>query len=153
MRFIADFHIHSKFSRATSKDMEVESLAHWAKKKGISLLGTGDFTHPTYIAELKSKLAPMGNGLFELKQGEKSVRFILTSEVCNIYTQDGKVRRIHTLIFAPSFEVVEAIRTKLGHYGKLSSDGRPIRRNVFPYPGHRNGPLLGSRDELETLET
>jgi len=126
MRFVADFHIHSKFSRATSKDMEVESLAHWAKKKGISLLGTGDFTHPTYIAELKSKLAPLGNGLFELKHGEKSVRFILTSEVCNIYTQDGKVRRVHTLIFAPSFEVVEAIRTKLGHYGKLSSDGRPI---------------------------
>jgi uncharacterized protein (TIGR00375 family) len=126
MRFFADFHIHSKFSRATSKDMEVESLAQWARKKGISLLGTGDFTHPTYVAELKSKLAALGNGLFELKHGEKSVRFILTSEVSNIYTQDGKVRRIHTLLFAPSFEVVEAIRTRLGHYGKLASDGRPI---------------------------
>ncbi len=126
MRFIADFHIHSKFSRATSKDMEVESLAQWAKKKGISLLGTGDFTHPTYVAELRSKLAALGNGLFELKHGEKSVKFVLTAEVSNIYTQDGKVRRIHTLLFAPSFEVVEAIRSRLGHYGKLSSDGRPI---------------------------
>ena len=84
MRFIADFHIHSKFSRATSKEMEVESLAQWGKKKGISLLGTGDFTHPTYVAELKSKLAPLGNGLFELKHGEKGVRFMLTSEVSNI---------------------------------------------------------------------
>ncbi len=126
MRFIADFHIHSKFSRATSKEMEVESLARWAKKKGIALLGTGDFTHPTYFAELKSKLEPLGNGLFKLKKGEQGVRYILTAEVSNIYTQDGKVRRIHTLIFAPSFEVVEAIRSKLGNLGKLSSDGRPI---------------------------
>jgi uncharacterized protein (TIGR00375 family) len=126
MRFIADFHLHSKFSRATSKDMEVETLARWAKKKGISLLGTGDFTHPTYFAELRSKLVPMGNGLFELKKGEKEVKFILTTELSNIYSQGGKVRRIHSLIFAPSFEVVEAIRSKLGNLGKLSSDGRPI---------------------------
>ncbi|NWF94399.1 MAG: DNA helicase UvrD [Syntrophaceae bacterium] len=126
MRFIADFHLHSKFSRATSKDMEVESLARWAKRKGISLLGTGDFTHPTYFAELRSKLVPMGNGLFELKKGEKGVKFILTTEVSNIYTQDGKVRRIHNLIFVPSFEVAEAIASRLGNLGKLSSDGRPI---------------------------
>jgi uncharacterized protein (TIGR00375 family) len=126
MRFIADFHLHSKFSRATSKDMEVETLARWGKKKGISLLGTGDFTHPTYFAELRSKLVPLGNGLFELKKEEKGVKFILTTEVSNIYTQGGKVRRIHNLIFAPSFEVAEAIRSKLGNLGKLSSDGRPI---------------------------
>jgi uncharacterized protein (TIGR00375 family) len=126
MRFIADFHLHSKFSRATSKDMEVETLARWGKKKGVSLLGTGDFTHPTYFAELRSKLVPLDNGLFELKKGEKEAKFILTTEVSNIYTQGGKVRRIHTLIFAPSFEVAEAIRSKLGNLGKLSSDGRPI---------------------------
>jgi uncharacterized protein (TIGR00375 family) len=130
MRFIADFHLHSKFSRATSKEMEVETLARWGKKKGISLLGTGDFTHPTYFAELRSKLVPLGNGLFELKKGEKEVKFILTTELCNIFTQNGKVRRIHNLIFAPSFEVVEAIRSKLGNLGKLSSDGRPI----FSFP-------------------
>ena len=126
MRFIADFHIHSKYSRATSKDMEVETLARWAKRKGISLLGTGDFTHPTYFAELRSKLVPTGNGLFELKNGEKDVRFILTTELCNIYTQDGKVRRIHNLIFIPSLEVADKLRSKLGNLGKLSSDGRPI---------------------------
>ena len=126
MRFIADFHIHSKFSRATSKEMEVETLARWAKKKGIALLGTGDFTHPTYFAELRSKLEPSGNGLFKLKKEETGVQYILTTEVCNIYTQNGKGRRIHTLIFAPGLEVVEAIRSKLGNLGKLSSDGRPI---------------------------
>ncbi len=104
----------------------METLARWAKKKGIALLGTGDFTHPTYFAELKSKLEPLGNGLFNLRKGEQDVRFVLTAEVCNIYSQDGRSRRIHTLIFAPSFEVAEAIRSKLGNLGKLSSDGRPI---------------------------
>jgi uncharacterized protein (TIGR00375 family) len=126
MRFFADFHIHSKFSRATSREMEVETLAPWAKKKGIALLGTGDFTHPTYFAELRSKLEPLGNGLFKLRKGEQGVQYILTTEVSNIYSQNGKVRRIHNLIFAPSFEVVESIRSKLGNLGKLSSDGRPI---------------------------
>jgi uncharacterized protein (TIGR00375 family) len=126
MRFIADFHLHSKFSRATSREMGVETLARWAKKKGIDLLGTGDFTHPTYFAELRSKLEPTGNGLFQLKKGDQGVQYILTTEVSNIYSQNGKVRRIHNLIFAPSFEVVEVIRSKLGNLGKLSSDGRPI---------------------------
>jgi uncharacterized protein (TIGR00375 family) len=106
--------------------MEVETLARWAKKKGIGLLGTGDFTHPTYFAELRSKLEPSGSGLFKLKKEDLGVRYILTAEVSNIYTQNGKGRRIHTLIFAPSFEVVEAIRSKLSNLGKLSSDGRPI---------------------------
>ncbi|MDI7259994.1 MAG: endonuclease Q family protein [Thermodesulfobacteriota bacterium] len=126
MRFIADFHLHSKYSRATSKDMEVEMLARWAKKKGIALLGTGDFTHPIYFAELRSKLVPSGNGLFQLKKEDQGIHYILTTEVSNIYTQGGRVRRIHNLIFAPSFEVVEAIRSRLGNLGKLSSDGRPI---------------------------
>jgi len=126
MRFLADFHLHSKYSRATSKDMEVETLARWAKKKGITLLGTGDFTHPTYFAELRSKLEPLGNGLFRLKKEDQGVRYILTTEVSNIYSQNGKVRRIHNLIFAPDFEVVEVIRSRLGNLGKLSSDGRPI---------------------------
>ncbi|MCX8118691.1 MAG: endonuclease Q family protein [Desulfobacterota bacterium] len=126
MKFIADFHLHSKYSRATSKDMEVETLARWAKKKGIALVGTGDFTHPTYFAELQSKLRPLGNGLFRLRKGEEAVHFILTTEVSNIYSQGGKVRRIHNMIFAPTFEVAEAIRLRLGRYGNLSSDGRPI---------------------------
>ena len=126
MRFIADFHLHSKYSRATSKDMEVETLGRWAKKKGISLLGTGDFTHPTYFAGLQAKLEPLGNGLFRLKKGDEGTRFILTTELSNIYSQGGKVRRIHSLIFAPSFKVVEALSARLSSLGKLSSDGRPI---------------------------
>ncbi|HUL22257.1 MAG TPA: DNA helicase UvrD, partial [Thermodesulfobacteriota bacterium] len=84
--------------------MEVETLARWAKKKGIALLGTGDFTHPTYFSELRSKLEPSGNGLFRLKKGEQGVQYLLTTEVSNIYTQNGKGRRIHTLLFAPGFE-------------------------------------------------
>jgi uncharacterized protein (TIGR00375 family) len=126
MRFIADFHIHSKYSRATSKDMEVETLAQWAKKKGISVVGTGDFTHPTYFAELRSKLEPSHPGLFKLRRGVQEVHYLLTAEVSNIYSQGGKVRRIHSLIFAPSFNAAEAIRSKLGNLGKLASDGRPI---------------------------
>ncbi len=125
-RFFADFHLHSKYSRATSREMEVESLSRWAKKKGIGLVGTGDFTHPTYRSELRSKLEPLGNGLFRLKKDDLGVRFILTAEISNIYSQGGRVRRIHTLLFAPSFEVVEAIASSLGNFGKLSSDGRPI---------------------------
>lgn len=126
MKFIADFHIHSKYSRATSKEMEVEALGRWAKKKGIDLMGTGDFTHPFYLSELKTKLEPKGNGLFQLKRGDKKTDFILTGEVSNIYHQGGRLRKIHTVVFAPSIKVVEKINTKLAGKGKLSADGRPI---------------------------
>ncbi|HEX9911903.1 MAG TPA: endonuclease Q family protein [candidate division Zixibacteria bacterium] len=130
MRFIADFHVHSKYSRATSQEMEVESLSKWAEIKGISLLGSGDFTHPTYLFELKEKLGPLGNGLFQLKNKKCPVRFILTAELNNIFHQNGRLRKIHTLVFAPSFEIVEKINKKLENLGKLSSDGRPI----FTFP-------------------
>ena len=125
-RIIADLHIHSKYSRATSQDMDVTTLNHWGKIKGINLLGTGDFTHPSYLAELKQKLVSNGHGLFHLKNNPDSVHFMLTVEVSNIYSDKGKVRRIHTLIFAPSFEVVEKINSTLSGWGKLASDGRPI---------------------------
>ncbi len=126
MKFIADLHLHSRYSRATSQEMEVKTLALWAKRKGIKLLGTGDFTHPLYFLDLKSKLNPLGNGLFTLKDDPEGAHFMLTAEVSNMYTQGGKSRRIHTLIFAPSFEIVERIDAKLGKYGKIGSDGRPI---------------------------
>jgi uncharacterized protein (TIGR00375 family) len=126
MKFIADLHLHSKYSRATSQEMEVKALAQWAKRKGIKLLGTGDFTHPLYFLDLKSKLNPLGNGLFVLKEEPDGTHFMLTVEVSNMYSQGGKSRRIHTLIFAPSFEVVEKINTRLSKYGKTGSDGRPI---------------------------
>ncbi|MBI4607567.1 MAG: DNA helicase UvrD [Candidatus Rokubacteria bacterium] len=126
MRVVADFHVHSRYSRATSRDMEVETLARWARWKGVTLLGTGDFTHPTYFAELKAKLAPTGNGLFVLKRGPRDVSFMLTVEVSNVYVQGGRQRRIHTLIFAPSLEIAARINRVLAGYGKLASDGRPM---------------------------
>ncbi len=86
MKFTADFHIHSKYSRATSREMEVETLARYAEMKGIHLLGTGDFTHPQYFAELKGALEPLGNGLFKLRNAKSPVHFILTVEVSNIFS-------------------------------------------------------------------
>jgi uncharacterized protein (TIGR00375 family) len=122
MEFIADFHIHTKYSRATSPNMNIEYLSKFAKIKGINLLGTGDFTHPLWCAELKKKLKPLGTGIFSYD----NMNFILTGEVSSIYTQNGKGRRIHNLIFAPNFESVERINAALSRYGKLASDGRPI---------------------------
>ena len=126
MKFTADFHIHSKYSRATSGEMEAETLALWAEKKGINLLGTGDFTHPQYFTELQGALAPTGNGLFTLRSRPSSVHFILTVEVSNIFSVKGVVKRIHTVIFAPTFEVAEKINSQLSRLGKVASDGRPI---------------------------
>jgi len=120
-RFIADFHIHSKYSRATSPEMDVEHLSRFAEIKGIALLGTGDFTHPFYLAELKEKLQPLDNGLFL----NGNTRFILTAEVCNNFYSGGSGKRMHTLIFAPGFETAERINARLQGYGKLGSDGRP----------------------------
>ncbi len=126
MRIVADLHIHSKYSRATSREMEVETLARWAKWKGVNLLGTGDFTHPTYFAELRTKLQSQGTGLFTLKRGDRDVHFMLTVEVANVYSQGGRQRRIHTLIFAPSMEVAARLNAGLGRLGSLASDGRPM---------------------------
>ena len=121
MPFIADLHIHSKYSRATSKDMDLEGLSKWAKLKGVSLLGTGDFTHPLWLAELKEKLEPLGNGFFSYKD----TQFVLTVEVSNIYSQDGALRKIHQLILAPDFKTVDAINSELKKHGNLKADGRP----------------------------
>ncbi len=128
MRIVADLHIHSRFSYACSKEMEVERLAWWARRKGISLLGTGDFTHPIYLTHLKQTLEPAEEGLFRLRAGERDVRFMLTVEVTNIFRQDGRLRKTHTLIFAPSFSVVERLNARLADHGKLAMDGRPTLR-------------------------
>lgn len=126
MRIVADFHIHSKYSRATSRDMEIKTLERFARAKGINLLGTGDFTHPEYFSELKAALEPLGNGLFRLKGTDSPVRFILTVEVSNIFSVRGTVKRVHTIVIAPSFEAVSKINRSLGRRGKLASDGRPV---------------------------
>ena len=126
MVFVADFHIHSKYSRATSPNMDLENLDKWAKIKGIKILGTGDSTHPEWFRELKSKLVMVEPGLFKLRKSNSETRFLLTSEISCIYSKTGKVRKVHILIFAPSFEVCEKINSYLATIGNLKADGRPI---------------------------
>ena len=122
MAFIADFHIHSKYSRATSKEMDIASLAKWAKIKGISMLGTGDFTHPVWLSELKTKLEETEYGVYRYE----NISFILTAEVSNIYFKAGRTRKVHNIIFTPDFKTACEINKVLADYGDLSSDGRPI---------------------------
>jgi uncharacterized protein (TIGR00375 family) len=122
MQFIADLHIHSKYSRATSREMDLDPLAAWARLKGISLLGTGDFTHHLWLQELKRKLTPQGPGLFTYQ----GINFILNVEVSNIYSKNGRGRRIHNIIFAPDFTTVDRINHELAGFGNLSADGRPM---------------------------
>jgi len=176
MKFIADFHIHSKYSRATSKNMDLENLDKWAKIKGIKVLGTGDFTHPEWLKSLKEELEPAEPGLYQLKskiQNPKSkdeTRFILTSEISCIYSKGGRVRKIHIVVFSPSFEICEKINTQLGWIGNLKSDGRPIlgldakelvkivlniSQDCFIVPAHMWTPwfsIFGSKSGFDSLE-
>ena len=122
MEFIADFHIHSKYSRATSRNMDVKHLAEWAKLKGITLMGTGDFTHHLWLEELKNNLQDLGNGLFKFND----IYFVLTSEISSIYSKGGRTYRIHNMIFSPSFATTDKINERLSRLGNLASDGRPI---------------------------
>ncbi len=123
MQLIADLHIHSRFARGCSKDLSIANLEKYARIKGIDVLGTGDFTHPHWLKELKQELKEDGSGLLQTKSGYK---FMLQTEVSLIYTQDNKGRRIHHLILAPSFEIVDQINEALAKRGNLMSDGRPI---------------------------
>jgi uncharacterized protein (TIGR00375 family) len=128
-RIIADLHIHTKYSRATSREMNLDSIALWARRKGIDLVATGDFTHPAHFASIEEKLEPVENGLFALKgkaQDDRAVRFMLTAEVSNIFSQDGRTRKIHSLIFSPTVEAARKINSTLSGLGNIHSDGRPI---------------------------
>jgi uncharacterized protein (TIGR00375 family) len=126
MKFIADFHLHSKYSRATSKEMNLENLAKWAQIKGLKILGTGDFTQPDWLKSLKEKLEPVEPGLFKLKNSNFETRFILTTEVSCVFNKNKKLRKIHIIIFSPSFEVCEKINAYFSWIGNLKADGRPI---------------------------
>ncbi len=136
MKFIADLHIHSKYSRATSPDMTPENLWRWAQLKGIKVLGTGDFTHPKWLNELKEKLDNYDNNLFKLKGKYKhnnipnsclsDIYFMLTAEISCIYGKKGKTRKIHSIILAPDFNTIGKINLRLSKIGNLSADGRPI---------------------------
>jgi len=140
MKYTADLHIHSKFSRATSRDMTFDTLAYWSKVKGISVLATADFTHPEWFFLTREKLEPKGNGFFRLKSprrpdwepflsvtlGPEDVSFVLSTEISFIYSKKGRVRKVHLLLLAPDFESVEKINARLAGVGNLRSDGRPI---------------------------
>lgn len=136
MKFIADLHVHSRYSRATSPDMSPEGLCKWAQIKGIGVIGTGDFTHPLWIEELMEKLEPAGAGLYRLKEihipsnvpvsCRKDVRFMLTAEVSSIYSKAGRTRKVHTILLAPGFKEAMAINERLSRIGNIRSDGRPI---------------------------
>ena len=136
MRFIADFHIHSRYSRATSKDMLPENIWKWAQLKGITVIGTGDFTHPEWFKELREKIESAENGLFRFKKEFRTddvpdlcradVFFILSAEISCIYSKKGKVRKIHSIVFVPDFATAARINAVLSKIGNLSSDGRPI---------------------------
>ena len=136
MKTIADLHIHSRFSMATSKEGTPENLDFWARKKGISLIGTGDFTHPVWREELKERLVSEGNGLYRLRDeyvkeesrkfpGE-GTRFVVSGEISSIYKKNGKTRKVHNVILLPGLEAADAMAQRLEKIGNIHSDGRPI---------------------------
>ncbi len=167
MEIISDFHIHSRFSRATSKEITINNLVKYAKIKGLNLLGTGDFTHPLWLKELKENLKEDGSGILKTEDG---FPFILQAEIANIYTQGERGRRIHNIILAPSFEIVEQINSELSKRGRLDYDGRPIfgfscidlvemmvgiSRDIEIIPAHAWTPwfsIFGSKSGFDSVE-
>jgi DNA helicase II / ATP-dependent DNA helicase PcrA len=147
--FVADLHIHSRYSRACSRDLDLPNLAWWARRKGITLLGTGDFTHPAWYDHLREHLVPAEPGLFRLDApgrplpptvAEHEVRFMLSVEISTIYKRDDRTRKVHHLVYLPDLDAAARFNAKLGRIGNIGSDGRPILG-------------LDSRDLLEiTLE-
>ena len=169
MKFFSDLHMHSRYARACSKDLRVETLEKWAAVKGINLLGTGDFTHPLWLAELKEKLKPAGSGFFNFQN--KNIFFALTAEVSLIYNDGKALRRVHHILTAPSFEVAGQINDFLGKKGKLAGDGRPIigklpspelvekcmeiSKDILVIPAHAWTPwfaIFGSKSGFDSLK-
>ena len=143
MRFHVDVQIHSKYSRATSRNADIEHLALWARKKGITVVGTGDFTHPAWLAEIKDKLVPAEPGLFRLRPDLERwvedrapaacadpVRFMLEVEISTIYKKEGRTRKVHHLIYSPELEKAQNLRRSLERIGNIASarDGRERER-------------------------
>lgn len=180
MTIIADLHIHSKYSRATSSKMDLAHIDYWARLKGINVVATGDFTHPAWLKEIKEKLTPAEDGLFKLKKeyqldkakklGADDPRFMLEAEISSIYKKNGKVRKIHNNIYAPSIEAVENLNARLNIIGNLKADGRPILGldakklleitldtcpGCFLVPSHAWTPwfsLFGSKSGFDSIE-
>lgn len=127
MKIVADLHIHSRYARACSPELTVENLTKWGDKKGVQILATGDFTHPKWLAELGDELVEVREGLYQHKSKQYKTLFVYGTEISSIYKQDGKVRRVHNLVFAPNRETAGQINKSLEARGcNLKSDGRPI---------------------------
>lgn len=139
MTFIADLHIHSRFSRATSRSLDARQLALWASKKGLAVVGTGDITHPTWLAELRESLVDAEEGLYRLRPDQEEgvlqmlppscrrpPRFMLQGEISCIYKKHGKTRKLHHLVLLPDFDAAASLGARLGRIGNITSDGRPI---------------------------
>lgn len=182
MFYIADLHTHSRYAQATSKYLNLETLYQWAQVKGIHVIGTGDFTHPAWFAELKEKLEPDGHGFFKLKQppaapalpGQKvkdiDVRFCLSTEISSVYSYNNKLRKNHNLVYAPDFDTAERINRQLSGMTDLALDGRPTiglpsrdllelllntSEKAYLVPAHAWTPwfsTLGSRGGYNSIE-
>lgn len=170
MRFFADFHVHSRYSRGTSPALDLNELDRWAKIKGLTVVGSGDFTHPLWFQSIKKSLTETVPGLFCLKKNRSAAHFVLSSEVSLIFKKDGQVRKVHLLILAPSLDAVEKINASLGRRFNLRADGRPILGaavrdlsaemlaiddRIMIIPAHIWTPwfsLLGSRSGFDSLE-
>ena len=128
MRVIADFHIHSRYSRATSLNMNIQEIAQFSKIKGLNLVGTGDFTHPRWLEEIKDSLEEVeGSGLYGIRANpNSSVSFILSVEVCTIFEFENKPRKIHHVILTPKIDLVDQLNDRLKGRGDLDVDGRPM---------------------------
>src|SRR3990172_3816379 len=127
MKVVADLEVHSKYARAVSQQMTIPIIAQWADKKGIDLVGTGDFTHPLWFRELETNLEEAGSGIYKLKDSDLKTRFMLTSEVSCMYKHNGRGRRVHFLIYLPILDDVRKFNQKLSQAGaNLFFDGRPI---------------------------
>lgn len=168
MKFIADFHIHSKYSRATSGQTDLENISKWAEIKGVKVIATGDFTHPEWLKNIKQELKPAEPGLFQYKNSE--TRFLLTTEISCIYSKNNKTRKIHLIVLSPSIEISEKINEELSKIGNLKSDGRPIlgldakelvkivlgvSSGCMVIPAHCMTPwfgLLGSKSGFDSIE-
>ena len=134
MRVIADLHIHSRYSRATSANMNIPDIARFAQIKGLTLVGTGDFTHPQWLRELKENLSEVpGTGLYKPKSQKFDIWFMITGEVSTVFSFGGKTKKIHHVILTPSIEVAEQINDRLSKYGNLEADGRPTLAMSAPH--------------------
>ena len=139
MQFTIDVHLHSRFARATSRALNPSNLHKWSALKGVDVVGTGDYTHPAWFAELSEQLEPAEEGLYQLEPGRRAaveqelpehclraVRFMLSVEISTIYKKGDKTRKIHHVVILPSLEAVARLNRRLGAIGNLQSDGRPI---------------------------